>query len=287
MKLDDKNVSEKDIYTLKEDDKKEEPKETPKEKKNKSWKYFFYLAFILIVTGVVLAVSLTQGNTAEQIYVLFQEMNWKYFTLLCIAIVFNFGLCSFILWLYVKLYSKHYRYHQAMANQAIGTFYNGVTPGSSGGQVAQIYTFKKQGVTISNAASVMVMSYIVYQSCLIIMGIISVATHAKDFLSFQTIDITINGAVIPIPITIFIVLGFTLNLMVIVLLMFMSTSNRFQSFICGKGINFLAKIHIVKHPDETRLNVQTQVENFRVEFRRLQSNIPFTDRKSTRLNSSH
>src|SRR5574344_260256 len=276
MKLDDKNVSEKDIYTLKEDDKKEEPKETPKEKKNKSWKYFFYLAFILIVTGVVLAVSLTQGNTAEQIYVLFQEMNWKYFTLLCIAIVFNFGLCSFILWLYVKLYSKHYRYHQAMANQAIGTFYNGVTPGSSGGQVAQIYTFKKQGVTLSNAASVMVMSYIVYQSCLIIMGIISVATHAKDFLSFQTIDITINGAVIPIPITIFIVLGFTLNLMVIVLLMFMSTSNRFQSFICGKGINFLAKIHIVKHPDETRLNVQTQVENFRVEFRRLQSNIPFT-----------
>jgi glycosyltransferase 2 family protein len=275
MKIEEKKVSEKDIYSLGEK-KKKTPEEEAKERKKKKITYICYLLFILVVTGVVLAVSLTQGNTAEQVFKLFKNMNFKYFYLLCGTIIFAFALNSFILWLFVKLYSKHYPYHRALANKAIGTFYDGITPGSSGGQVAQIYTFKKQGISVSNAASVMVMMYIVYQSCLILMGIISVTTHAKDFLDLQTINIVINGQQIPIPIVLFIILGFGLNLLVIALLVFMSTSSRFQSFITGKVINFGAKLHLIKKPDETRLNVNTQVENFRIEFRRLQSNIPFT-----------
>ncbi len=275
MKIKKENVTEKDIYSL-ETPKKKTPEEEAKERKKKKIKYISYLLFILIVTGVVLAVSLTQGNTASEVFKLFKNMNFKYFWLLCGMIVFTFILNAFILWLFVKLYSRRYKFHQAVANHAIGNFYNGITPGASGGQVAQIYTFKKQGISISNAASVMVMMYIVYQSCLILMGIISVATHAKDFLNLQTINIVINGQQIPIPIVLFIVLGFGLNLLVIVLLVFMSTSTRFQNFITGKVINFGAKLHLIKNPDETRLNVNTQVENFRIEFRRLQSNIPFT-----------
>ncbi len=275
MKIEEEKVSEKDIYSLGEQ-KKKTPEEEAKERKKKKITYICYLLFILVVTGVVLAVSLTQGNTAEEVFELFQNMNFTYFGVLCGAIIFTFLLNSFILWLFVKLYSKRYRYHRALANKAIGTFYDGITPGASGGQVAQIYTFKKQGITVSNAASVMVMMYIVYQSCLIVMGIISVSTHAKDFLNLQTINIIINGQQIPIPIVLFIILGFGLNLLVIALLVFMSTSSRFQSFITGKVINFGAKLHLIKKPDETRLNVNTQVENFRIEFRRLQSNIPFT-----------
>lgn len=275
MKFDENNTKDKDKYEL-EDELEKEENSDQKEKKKKTLHYIFYLVFILLVTGVVLAVSLLQENTAEKVYELFKNMNRNYFVLLCLVILFNFFLGAFILWLFVKLYSKRYKYHQALANQAIGNFYNGVTPGSSGGQVAQIYTFKKQGVSVSNAASVMVMMYIVYQSCLIVMGIISVSTHAKDFLNLQTLNITINGQVIPVPTIIFIILGFGLNLLVIVLLIFMSSSASFQSFVTIKLINFLAKIHIIKKPEETRLNVRTQVENFRIEFRRLQSNIPFT-----------
>lgn len=275
MKIEDEKISEKDIYSLGQQ-KKKTPEEEAKERKKKKITYICYLLFILIVTGVVLAVSLTQGNTAGEVFKLFQNMNFTYFAVLCLAIIGTFLLNSFILWLFVKLYSKHYHYHRAIANKAIGTFYDGITPGSSGGQVAQIYTFKKQGISVSNAASVMVMMYIVYQSCLILMGIISVSTHAKDFLDLQTINIVINGQQIPIPVVLFIILGFGLNLLVIVLLIFMSTSTRFQSFVTGKVINFGAKLHLIKKPDETRLNVNTQVENFRIEFRRLQSNIPFT-----------
>jgi uncharacterized membrane protein YbhN (UPF0104 family) len=58
------------------------------------------------------------------------------------------------------LYTRHYKWHQGVSNAMIGAFYNDVTPGASGGQVMQVYTMKKQGIEISNAASIMVMWFI-------------------------------------------------------------------------------------------------------------------------------
>jgi len=246
---------------------------SPKDKKKSLIKYILYLLIILVTTILVLWFSLYE-NFDETIE-LFTQMNWTYFAVFVGMILLYYLVSSIILFAFVKLYYKHYKFHQAVANSMIGNFYNGATPGASGGQVAQIYTFSKQGVSISSAASVMVMSYIVYQICLIIMGIISVCTHIQDVLSIQTIDLTINGVNVPIPIVIFVVFGFLLNLLVIVILFFMSYSTKFHTFICVSLINFLAKIHLCKHPDETREKVRVQVENFRVEFRRLQSNIPF------------
>lgn len=259
--------------SLDNNDSKEEILVTEK-KKHPYLKYVLYLAFILVLTGVVLFTSL-YGDNWEKVVSMFSKMDWGEFSILCGAIVLIFLINSLILFMFVKLYHKHYKYHQAVANNFIGNFYSGITPGASGGQFAQVVTFKKQGVAVSSAASVLVMSYIVYQISLIILGLISVITHSGDLLAIQTIDLEISGVVIPIPIIIFVIAGFVLNLLVIVLLIFMSTSTHFHHFISVTLINFLAKIHVLKNPDKTRENVTTQVENFRVEFRRLKSNIPF------------
>lgn len=275
MKNQENNIASQDIYGKQNEPDNNDGNKNQKDKKKSRLKYLIYLLLIVIIT-VVVVVSSLWGDTGEKVFDLFKKMNWNYFAILCGAIIFNFLLMAFILFLFVKLYYAHYKYHQAVANQFVGTFYNGITPGSSGGQVAQIYTFSKQGVSVSSSASVMVMSYIVYQICLITMGIISVATHINDVMAIQTIDLVINGQTIPIPIVIFIILGFGLNLLVIVILFIMSYSTHLHNFISVTLINFLAKIHIVKHPYKTRELVRTQVENFRVEFRRLQSNIPFT-----------
>ncbi len=274
MENEEKIETEKKTSTEKTDSELENLNKNDKESnKKKNIRYILYLLSIIIITTIVIWASLYEK--AGEIFSLFQEMNWTYFWILCGMAILIFILNSLIIWLFVKLYYKHYRFHQAVANNFVGNFYNGVTPGASGGQVAQIYTFGKQGVSISSAASVMVMSYIVYQTCLIIMGLISVSTHIQDVLSIQTIDLVINDLAIPVPIVIFVILGFGLNLLVIVLLVFMSYSSRFHNFISTSFINFLAKIHLVKKPEEMREKVRTQVENFRIEFRRLQSNIPF------------
>ena len=56
----------------------------------------------------------------------------------------------------------------------------------------------------------------------------------------------------------------------------MSYSHRIHNFIMHYGVGFLAKIKILKHPDQTRESLRIQVENFKIELRRLLSNIPIT-----------
>lgn len=82
-----------------------------------------------------------------------------------------------------------------------------------------------------------------------------------------------DGTVTLLPL---IVIGFVLNLGVIVVLFLMSYSHHFHNFIMHYIVGFLGKIHILKNPDRTRENLRVQVENFKIELRRLQSNIPVT-----------
>jgi hypothetical protein len=42
------------------------------------------------------------------------------------------------------------------------------------------------------------------------------------------------------------------------------------------GIGIGAKLHLIKNPDKTRENLRVQVENFKIELKRLQANVPVT-----------
>ncbi|MGP1413665.1 MAG: lysylphosphatidylglycerol synthase transmembrane domain-containing protein [Bacillales bacterium] len=248
--------------------------ENKKNSKSNIIKYLVYFLVIITLTTIVFISSLW-GNS-DKIFSLFKQMNWKFFFMLMGNIILINLFNAFCLFLFTRLYYKRYKYHQALANYLIGIFYNDITPGASGGQVAQIYTYNKQGVSVSNSASIMVMMYIVYQTCLITMGILSLFTpYIQDIMDIQTIDLVINNQNIPVPIFIFIILGFLLNLFVILVLFVMSSSEKFHNFISIKFIYFLGKLRLVKNPDKKSEEVRAQVENFRVEFRRLRSNVPF------------
>ena len=270
-----------DIYEINREKSEQEAK---KNKKNKVLKYAIYLTIILTITGLVIYFNLffTSKPGEEPVYkkipLLFEGMGtreWWFFGLFIGLVILSFFVTSLILFLFARLYTRRYKYHQAFANTLIGTFYSNITPGSSGGQFAQAYTFKKQGLPLSTSASILVMSYIVYQSTLIVCGLISMV-RISDIIEINTIPISIGDFNIPLPVGIFVIGGFILNALIISLLFIMSYSRKFHSFILNHGINFLAKIKLVKNPDEKRESVRNQVENFRIELRRLQSNIPFT-----------
>ncbi len=272
---------EEDIQEAKQ---KEEDKEELASKKN-NYKYFIYLFVILSITAFVLWFNLTRkvnipGSEAEA-YVyetigdIFKSMNIGYFSMFIGFILFGFLINALMIYLFARLYTKHFKYHQALANNAIGVFYSAITPGASGGQFAQVVTFKKQGIPVSNGASIFVMQFIVHQTVLIILGIISLASRFNIILDLNIIPITIGEITINIPIWIFVILGFLVNFLIIVGLIFMSYSWKFQHFVLNVVIGFLAKIRIVKNPDEKRKDLLIQVTNYRIELRRLLTNIPF------------
>lgn len=260
--------------------------EDGKEKKKNLKKYFLYLTIILLITGLVLYFNLRDtveiDGVKYKIYELIpstiKTMDLKFFFLFIGIVLLAFLINAGVLLLFAKLYQRHYKYHQALACAAFGDFFSAITPGASGGQVAQVYLMKKQGILVSNAASIFVMSYICYQIALIGIGIISVCTSLNLITSIPAIplDIQINGQPLNIPIWVFIILGFVLNVLVIVLLFFMSLSSKFQHFVIHSVMGFLAKIHLIKDVEKKRESIRIQVENFRIEFKRLQTNIGFT-----------
>ncbi len=246
----------------------------PRDKKT-TLKYVLNISIILIVTA--LAIFFAIKDNAREIWSRLTTADVNYL-LVILAIMAGCVLVrSFILFCFAHLFTRKYHFHQAIAVDQIGQFYNAITPGASGGQIMQAYTFKKQGVQVSSAVSILAMYSIVYQAVLIVFGIVSFIVK-YDFInslgSFKT-GIKINEVPLDLPIWPLTIIGFILNLGVIAIVFLMGYWHGFHNFVMGPVVNLLSKIKIVKNPDRTRENLRIQVENFKIEFRRLSTNIPF------------
>ncbi|MFA5422085.1 MAG: lysylphosphatidylglycerol synthase transmembrane domain-containing protein [Bacilli bacterium] len=251
--------------------------ETPLKEKKKVGKrrYLIYLILVIVVTGLAIFLSLKDNfdETAEAL----RTSDWRILLLIIGMVIFSYLIDGLIIYVFARLYTRRYKYHQGLATSMVGAFFSSVTPSASGGQIMQVYTMRKQGVEPSNGASIMVMSFILYQFVLVILGIVAVSVKWPLLASMENFNIDIGSLSIKnIPVILFTVLGFVINLSVILLLFLMSYSHKFHNLIMHYGIGFLSKFKIVKNPDNARESLRIQVENFKIELRRLQSNIPVT-----------
>ena len=239
-------------------------------KKKSALKYVIYILIVLIATGISLTISLW-GDNFQAVVNSFKGADWRWFAIMMGLIFASYFVEGLIILIFCRLYTRQYKFHQGVATAYIGQFYSDVTPGASGGQAMQVYTMKSQGIQVSNAASIMVMSFILYQTSLILFAIVALVVEWNKVIN-MTIPIEAWGWNLPLWPVIF--AGFLLNISVIFLLLTMSYSRHFHNFILHYVIGFLGKIRIIKNPDGARESLRVQVENFKIELKRLASNVP-------------
>lgn len=250
-------------------------------KSNKGlWKYALTIGIVLILTAVSLILSLWSagnGNIASGANIIWSAItsaSIEWLILIFVIVIAAFCIDGLIILIFCRLYTRKYKWHQGFANSLIGAFYSAVTPGASGGQVMQVYTLKKQGLEISNAASIMVMWFILYQCNLIIFDILAIGIEWTKIASLSAFKFSFgNFSLTLLPL---IIIGFILNLGTLAILFLMSHSHRFHNFVLYHVINLGTKLHLIKDPERKRQSLRVQVENFKMELRRLQSNIPVT-----------
>ena len=234
-------------------------------------KYLINIAIVLLITGGVLYFNLRDNLSAVSEAMV--NVDYRYILLAMGLVLLTFALEGFILFILARLYTTRFSVGKGLANALIGIFYNNVTPGHSGGQFAQAYTFKKQGLEISSAASILVMHFLLNQMALVTWGILAVIFKIKDFMTLIE-PITLFGVDFPtISLAIF---GFSLNFIVIISILFLAYSKWVHNFVINGIVGLLGKMRILKHPEVTKSNLHLQIENFRIELRRLQSNIRVT-----------
>ena len=246
-------------------------KEDSPQKKKRS-KYPLYIAIILAVTAVTMYLSLK--DDFNQIVTNFATMNVPYFIYGALCFLGCFLINSLILFLFARRYRKKYYFHQAMANDCIGNFYNCITPSASGGQFMQAYTYKKQGISLSNGTSCLIMNFIVYQLVMIVLASVSVFAKSDKVFVGNTYDIQLFEG-FSLPFWVIMILGYALQFIVIGLVILMSTWRGFHNFILNKGVNLLAKIKIIKNPDESRRSFAVAIDSFKVELKNLLINPRF------------
>jgi uncharacterized protein (TIRG00374 family) len=133
----------------------------------------------------------------------------------------------------------------------ITQFFDGITPSSTGGQPYQIYSLNKKNIKIVDATNITIQNFIVYQTALILLGLIAVISN--NYLNlFENVGLIKK----------LIIIGFIINAMVIIGLFSLAFMKKINKIIMKFIIKILSKLKIIKNPQEIINNLNNYIETF-------------------------
>ncbi len=115
----------------------------------------------------------------------------------------------------------------------------------------EIYFLHKEGISVTKATNITLQNFIVYQIALIITGLIALIYN-------HIFNVFPNDSLIKY----LVVLGFTINTLVLVVTFILSFGKKTNKFIIEKGIHFLSKIKIIKEEKKTQEKCQKYLQSF-------------------------
>ena len=111
------------------------------------------LNFLVIFLLTIAVLWFALKDNYKEILDAISQMNW-----MSLVIILLWGVLYTVVWGFVYLvlgrkYNKQYSLFNGIVISFVGTFFSGITPSSTGGQFAQAYIMKKQGIKVSDGAS--------------------------------------------------------------------------------------------------------------------------------------
>ena len=150
----------------------------------------------------------------------------------------------------IEEYNHSYTLWQAYKMLIITKFFNGITPFSSGGQPMQVYLLKRDGIRITKATNIIIQNFIIYQAALVSVGVFAVAVNHFN----PIFEATLLKHLVRV--------GFIMNTLVMIGLVIISVSSRFNHFILRKTIWLLDRLHLIKGADKVLARWEERVNDF-------------------------
>ena len=183
---------------------------------------------LLIITGIVLYIVLK--DDFNDIVNILTKIDIKYILL---AILF------YALFIIIRGYvnykitndKKKLSLKEAIKHNVITQFFNGVTPFSTGGQPMEVYMLMEHDIPIAKATNQTIQSFIFYQIALVICGSLAVINNFL-FPIFPKVRI----------LQLLVLLGFAINVFVVVVLILISRSKRVTNKLSELSIKVLKKL---------------------------------------------
>ena len=220
----------------------------------KNQKYVWNIVLVLAITVIALYFALKDNfNTIVHAIL---SMN-----ILSLLVVLFWGALFTIVWgfVYVVLGRKYipkYSIKDGIAVAFVGAFFAGITPSSTGGHFGQVYIMKKQGIKVSDSASILWADFIIYQTTMMIyvtiLFILRYAYYRSQSGWFRIIF-----------------LGYLINLAVIIVLYTIALFPKVYIRLTGKLAKFMGRFKFIKDPDHIVDSWTIQVTQFTKEAKAL------------------
>ncbi len=204
---------------------------------------------LLAITLVVLVCVLKDDFPSIVETLMSANLLWILAALLCYFIAIGFEAKAYQE--IIQGYQYDYSFLKAYKMLIITKFFNGITPFSSGGQPMQIYMLKKDGVRLTKATNIIIQNFIIYQAALVLFGIGAIIiNHCLEIFT----EVTLLKQLV--------IIGFLINTLVMVGLIVVSFSSKFNHFIVKKGISILSWFRLVKNKEEKLESWKEKVDDF-------------------------
>ncbi len=163
-----------------------------------------------------------------------------------------------------RLFNPKYHYYQGLINCMIGGLVGVYV--KSGAPLIQAYTFKKQDVQNSEAASILTMNFLLYQLCLCIYSLL-IIIFGYPIMKNVPLPLLWNLKLIYL-----VVIGMAIQFLFLVGAILLAYCRPLHRLFLNSGINLLAKLHILRNPEQTRKRLTIQFATYRIEMKRMKAN---------------
>ena len=227
--------------------------------KNKKINFVINIFIILIVLGVVLYFSLKDDYKTIINAILNMNNYW-----IMLAIIF-FSLYRIFVGLSIysiaKINGEKVPFLRCVQISFIILFFHGITPFAGGGQPMEIYYLHNEKISITKSTNIVLQNFIVYQISLVFVGILALL-YNYYFQIFPS-----NSLIKKL-----VILGFVINLLVLVVTYILSFGKKLNKFICNQGLNILNKLRVIKNVDVKRKNLSIYLNNFHKNAKKMKKN---------------
>ena len=143
-----------------------------------------------------------------------------------------------------------YTLKQGFLNAYTAGLFCNITPGASGGQIAQGFLFRRQGIPVSHAVSILWLDFIVYQTVMTLFVLVLIILRFHYFYAnYSQFFLIVLG-------------GFAVSSAIIVFLYLLADSPKFYTWLTTSGINIGAKLHLIRDREKTIQNLNRKLQDF-------------------------
>lgn len=220
-------------------------------KKHISFRFVLNLLAVLICTVVIIYFIFSNNGLRD---LLSSDIKFNFYWLFgaLICHILNMLCDIYLIYRYIRSQYKNFRFSDAVKTGLLGQFWGAVTPSSTGGQPMQIYYLSKFGISPGYSTSRLIQKFLVYQ---IVMTCLSGVAVGVNFNIFSQM-INSSASVI------FVLVGFSSQLIVSSLFVIFSFSTRLTGGIINLLSKILSKLKFIKNSDEIIISLKKQTEVF-------------------------